>query len=144
MPHLLVFYTPELEAQLPMSTLCRELADTMLAARDETGRAVFPPGGTRVLAYPAAAAAVADDGSAAQAAGKNGPHAFMYLNLRMASGRSTQTHRAVGDALLGCVRHRIEPLLAQHLVGVTLQIDESPQQVYDGKFGNLHPLFAKA
>ncbi|RZL88126.1 MAG: 5-carboxymethyl-2-hydroxymuconate isomerase, partial [Variovorax sp.] len=27
-------------------------------------------------------------------------------------------------------------------VGITLQIDESPGQVYDGKCGNLHPLFA--
>jgi 5-carboxymethyl-2-hydroxymuconate isomerase len=30
----------------------------------------------------------------------------------------------------------------QHrLIGVTVQVDESPGQVYDGKHSNLHPLF---
>ena len=43
-----------------MTALCRTLADTMLSVRDEAGAQVFPTGGTRVLAYPAAHFAVAD------------------------------------------------------------------------------------
>ena len=49
-----------------MSALCRSLADTMLAQRDEAGKPVFPTGGTRVLAYPAPHYAVADGGARAR------------------------------------------------------------------------------
>jgi 5-carboxymethyl-2-hydroxymuconate isomerase len=134
MPHLVILYTPNIEPETDLSALCRRLADTMLQQRDDEGKPVFPPGGTRVLAYPAAHYAVAD--------GK-GDYAFVYLNLRMASGRSASTQQRSGDALVAAVRQHFEPLLARRPVGITLQIDESPGQVYDGKCGNLHPLFNK-
>jgi hypothetical protein len=70
MPHLVILYTPQLDRDTDMSVLCRKLADTMIAQRDESGKAVFPVGGTRVLAYPAAHFAVADGGAAARAQGK--------------------------------------------------------------------------
>lgn len=79
MPHLIALYTPNIESHTDLTALCRRLADVMLEQRDETGREVFPTGGTRVLAYPATHYAVAD--------GKN-DYAFVYLNLRMGSGRS--------------------------------------------------------
>ena len=60
MPHLVALYTPELAPLTDMAALCRRLADAMLAVRDATGAQVFPTGGTRVLAYPAAYSAVAD------------------------------------------------------------------------------------
>ncbi|HWI82177.1 5-carboxymethyl-2-hydroxymuconate Delta-isomerase [Ramlibacter sp.] len=132
MPHLVVLYTPNLEPQADLTALCRALCDTMLAVRDEAGRPVFPTGGTRVLAYPAAHCAVADG---------QGDYAFMYLNLRMAAGRTDAVKRQVGDSLLECARARLAPLFAQRPFGMTLQIDESPGQVYDGKHSTLHPLF---
>jgi 5-carboxymethyl-2-hydroxymuconate isomerase len=87
-----------------------------------------------VLAFPAAHYAVAD--------GK-GDYAFIYLNVRMAAGRSEAVKKRIGDALLEEVRKHFEPLLATRHIGITLQIDEAPGQVYDGKCGNLHPLFNK-
>jgi 5-carboxymethyl-2-hydroxymuconate isomerase len=132
MPHLVILYTPDVEADADMPALCRALADTMLAQRDEQERPVFPVGGTRVLAYPAAHCAVADG---------SGEHGFVYLNLRMAAGRSDAVKQRIGDALLGRLKRQVEPLLAKRRVGITLQIDESPGQVYDGKCGNLHSLF---
>ncbi len=145
MPHLVILYSGNVAGRADLGALCRDLADTMLAARDESGGPVFPPGGTRVLAYPATHWAVADDGRAAKAAGwapQDIDPAFVWLNLRMAAGRSPATHRRVGDALLECTKRHLAPALERHLMGVTLQIDESTAQVYDGKFGNLHPLFA--
>ena len=143
MPHLVILYTPNLEPQADMSALCRALANTMLAAQDEQGHKVFPPGGTRVLAYPAAHFAVSDDGSAGRAAGGAGEYGFIYLNLRMGKGRTEATQRAVGDALLACAQHLLKPLFEnrQRHVGLTLQIDVG-QEVYDGKNSSLHPLFA--
>lgn len=135
MPHLVILYTPNLDARTDMTALCRRLADTMLAQRDEDGRQVFPTGGTRVLAFPAAHYAVAD--------GKD-DYAFVYLNLRMGAGRSDAIKKRAGDALLAGVKAHFDPIFDTQLMGCTLQIDESPGQVYDGKHSNLHPLFTKA
>jgi 5-carboxymethyl-2-hydroxymuconate isomerase len=147
MPHLVILYTPNLdrpavEGGSDMTALCRALADTMLAARDEVGKAVFPPGGVRVLAYPAAHFAVADGGAAGRAAGQGGDYAFVYLNLRMGRGRSAAVHQSVGQALQACAAAHFAPQLARRPIGVTLQIDDGPE-VFDSKTSSLHPLFAK-
>ena len=131
MPHLVILHTPGLDAETDLPALCRLLADTMLAQRDEAGRAVFPTGGVRVLAVPAAHAAVAD-----------GRHdaAFAYLNLRMARGRSAAVQQQVGEALAAATHAHFAPLLARRPLGLTLQVDEG-QEVFDAKLGNLHALF---
>jgi len=132
MPHLVILYTPNIEPQTDMTALCRTMADAMLEQRDDAGRQVFPTGGTRVLAFPAAHHAVADG---------RGDYAFVYLNVRMAAGRTEALKKRIGDALLARAKQHFDPLIAQRHIGITLQIDEAPGQVYDGKLGNLHPLF---
>lgn len=143
MPHLVILYTGNLDAHADMSTLCRSLADAMLAQRDESDKPVFPPGGVRVLAYPAAHWAVADGGAAGRTAGGSGDYGFVYLNLRMGRGRSAGVHQAVGQALTETARAHFKALLASQHVGITLQIDEGPE-VFDAKTSSLHPLFNKA
>ena len=143
MPHLVILYTPQLDKETDMGVLCRSLANTMLAARDENGAAVFPPGGTRVLAFPAAHYAVADDGTAGRAAGGNGDYAFVYLQLRMANGRTSATHASVGDALLKTTQAHFADIFDKRHIGITLQVDEGAP-TYDAKHSNLHPLFNKA
>jgi 5-carboxymethyl-2-hydroxymuconate isomerase len=133
MPHLVILYAPQIDRETDMGALCRALADTMLEQRDEAGAPVFPVGGTRVLAYPAAHHATADG---------SGDHAFCYLNLRMGRGRSAAVHQRVGEALVATARAHFAPLLASRPIGLTLQVDEGPE-VFDAKFGNLHPLFTK-
>ena len=134
MPHCVILYTPNVDAITDMTALCRALADAMLGIRDEAGRQVFPTGGTRVLAYPAAHCAVAD--------GK-GDYKFVYLNVRMGAGRSDAVKKNAGDTLLDVVKAHFAPVFEQNLIGITLQIDEGPGQVYDGKHSTLHPLFGK-
>ncbi len=148
MPHLVILYTPNLDLPADqggtdMTALCRALADTMLAQRDEAAKPVFPRGGVRVLAYPAAHFAVSDGGAAGQAAGYSGDagsYAFVYLNLRMGRGRSAAVHASVGAALETCAKAHFATQLAQRPIGVTLQIDEGPE-VFDAKNSSLHPLF---
>ena len=136
MPHLVILYTPNLEDKIDITKLCRALADTMLTLLDEAGKQVFPTGGTRVLAYPAAHYAVAD--------GKR-DYGFVYLNLRMGKGqgqgRSDAIKSVAGSALIDCARALFDPVFSANLVGLTLQIDEGAP-VFDGKLGNLHPLFS--
>lgn len=134
MPHLVILYTPQIDRETDMTALCRRLADVMLALRDEAGAPVFPTGGTRVLAYPAAHHATTDG---------SGDHAFCWFHLRMGRGRSVALHRRTGEKLVEAARDHLAPLLASRPIGLTLQIDEGAE-VFDGKFGNLHPLFAKA
>lgn len=134
MPHCVILYTPNIETRTDVGTLCRTLADTMLTIRDEAGKQVFPTGGTRVLAYPAAHYAVADGEE---------DYAFVYINVRMGAGRSAEVQQKAGDRLLEVVKEHFAPIFAQELIGITLQIDESPGQVYDGKHSTLHPLFNK-
>jgi len=132
MPHLVLLYSADIERETDMSALCRALADAMLAQRDEAGKQVFPTGGTRVLAYPAAYSAIAD--------GK-GDYGFIYANLRMGLGRSSAVHKATGDALQSVLRQHLDAALARRPIGITVQIDEGHNQVFDGKHSSLHPLF---
>lgn len=133
MPHLVILYTRNLEAEVDMPALCRTLADTMLAVRDEAAKPVFPTGGVRVLAYPAAHSAVADS---------QRDYAFAYLNLRMAKGRSDVAKKNAGDAITAATQAFFAPLLAHRPLGLTVQVDEGVE-VFDAKIGNLHPLFNK-
>ena len=134
MPHLVILYTPQLDAETDMAVLCRTLADTMLTVRDEAGKQVFPAGGTRVLAYPAAHHAVADG---------QRDYAFAYLNIRMARGRSDAVKKQAGDALLAAAKAHLAPVFERRLLGLTLQIDEGAE-VFDGKLSTIHPLFNPA
>ena len=147
MPHLGILYTPNLdkpaaEGGVDMTGLCRALANAMLAVRDELDRQVFPTGGTRVLAYPAAHCAVSDGGAAGEAAGLGGDYAFVYLNLRMGKGRSALVHQRVGEALNAVVAERFAEQFERRAIGVTLQIDEG-HEVFDSKSSSIHPLFQK-
>ena len=147
MPHLVILYTPDLDRPTDqggsdMTALCRALAGAMRQQVDEVGKSVFPLGGIRVLAYPAAHHAVADDGEAAPAGGASPGYAFVYLNLRMGRGRSAATHQAVGQALSATAQAHFASLLASRHIGITLQIDEGPE-VFDAKHSSLHPLFNK-
>jgi 5-carboxymethyl-2-hydroxymuconate isomerase len=134
MPHLVLLYTANLEQEADISGLCRTLCDTMLVQCDETGKQVFPTGGTRVLAYPAAHSAVADG---------QGDYGFLYMNLRMAKCRSPQVHQQMGEALKAAVGQYLADVLASKPLGITVQIDEG-HEVFDGKHSTLHPLFNKA
>ena len=142
MPHLVILYSGNLDRRTDISMLCRNLADDMLAQRDEAGKPVFPPGGTRVLAYPAPHFAISDGGTAGRAAGGDGDYGFAYLNLRMGRGRSEAVQQRVGEALIAVARAHFEPLMATMHVGVTLQVDVGAE-VFDAKQSTLHPLFGK-
>jgi 5-carboxymethyl-2-hydroxymuconate isomerase len=139
MPHLTIVYTPNIEADF--DGLCRGLCDTLVAMRDDEGKAVYPPGGTRVMAFPATHYAVAD-GSA--------DYPFMYLNLRIFGGRPAAITKRTGDSLLAKTKVLLEKLIERGPIGITLQIDETPKEMpaplvmsYEDRHNTLHTLFRK-
>lgn len=106
----------------------------MLQVKDEAGALVYPAGGTRVFAYPAPHYAVADS---------KDDYAFVYLNVRMAKGRSDATKKAAAEAIITSAKAHFEAVFAQRRIGMTLQIDEG-HEVFEAKHSNLHPLFNKS
>jgi 5-carboxymethyl-2-hydroxymuconate isomerase len=133
MPHLVIMYTSNLEAEADMNALCRKLADAMLTVRDEDSKQVFPTGGVRVLAYPAPHFAVADG---------QRDYAFMYLNLRMGRGRSQAVKQRAGEILMSTAEAHFAPAFAHRYVGMTLQVDEG-HEAFDAKHSTIHPLFVR-
>lgn len=121
MPHLKIEYTANLDAHFDKAALCRTLFDALTALRDGGGAPVFPLLGTRVLAYPAAAHAVAAGG-----------RAFVYLNLRVTPGRSPELIKAIGDATLAAVQAFLAPAMAAVPTRLTLHIDDT-LPIYEGK-----------
>lgn len=126
MPHLRIEYTANLDERLDMGDLCQLLAQTLTGMLDAGGKPVFPLYGTRVLAYPAAHAAVGDG---------DARRSFMYLNLRIAPGRSEALVQAAGEALLAAAQSRLAPIMDQLPLRLTLHIDSSVPD-YEGKFSN--------
>jgi 5-carboxymethyl-2-hydroxymuconate isomerase len=108
MPHLVILYTNNLETQTDMSALCRKLANAMLTVQDEDSQQVFPTGGLRVLAYPAAHCAVADG---------QRDYAFVYLNLRMGRGRSDTVKKKAGETLRDVALEHLAFVLEKPLRG---------------------------
>jgi 5-carboxymethyl-2-hydroxymuconate isomerase len=139
MPHLVIVYTPNIKTDFDV--LCRTLCDTLLSIRDEQGKPVYPPGGTRVMAFPATHYAVAD---------RSGDYPFMYLNLRIFGGRSGAVTKNTGDSLLAATRRVMEEAIARGPIGITLQIDETPKEMpgalvqsYEDRHNTLHAVFKK-
>jgi 5-carboxymethyl-2-hydroxymuconate isomerase len=117
MPHLVILYTGNLDAETDMTALCRDAWPTPCwRCATKPASQVFPTGGTRVLAYPAPHFAVADGGAAGRAVGSGGDfrdpgdYAFVYLNLRMGAAAAPATQQARGrcaaDGHQGALRAR--------------------------------------
>jgi 5-carboxymethyl-2-hydroxymuconate isomerase len=134
MPNLVILATANVATKTDMKGLCRALADTLVQFRDEAGKQPYPTGGIRVFAYPAPDYAVADD---------SGDYGFVYLNLRIAAGRSDAVKKETGDRLLLATKLHLKSVLESAPIGITLQIDQSPGQVYDAKDGSLRKLFVQ-
>ena len=132
MPHVVVQYTANLDREARIGALCKTLAEIIVAQRDGAGARVFPIGGTRVLAYPAAQFAVADGAP---------DRAFVFVHVRIARGRERALVDAAGEAMMAVVRAHFAALLDKRALGITLQIDEGAP-VFDAKHGTLYPLFA--
>ena len=127
MPHLVIEHSANV--QTPMAALCDALRHCIVGFVDEQGQKPFPLAGTRVLAFAAHAASVADGGA---------HNAFVYLKLRIAKGRPSTTVAALGDALVGICNAHFQTERSTRPIGITLQIDEG-NEVFNAKIGNLHP-----
>lgn len=140
MPLLLIDYTPNIGTD--MTALCRKLAKALLAVRDEHGAQVYPEGGLKIMAYPAAHYAVGD--------GEHDDHAFMYFMLRIVEGRSAAVLQETGDGIMAVIREHIAPVFDTRPIGVTFHMElqpvEKPKPIvmaYEGRHNNLRAIYGR-
>lgn len=124
MPHLTLEYSANLEREGCFNELCQSLAAAMAALAYEDGKPVFPLAGTRILAYPAHAHAVA---------GQQEGRGFVYINLRITPGRDAATLERSGDAILASVSNHFASVSISIPYAVTFHMDEMTP-AYEGRY----------
>ena len=110
MPHLTIEHSANLAGKSDLDALCKRLRDVML----ETG--VFPYGGIRVRCVSCAHVAIADD---------HPDNAFAAMLIRMGAGRSDETKKDAGAAIMAAAEAHFAPLLADGYFMLSLDIVEN-------------------
>lgn len=127
MPHIIVEYSDNLEAEVPP----RRLVDALHQAALRTG--VFPLGGLRTRAAPREIYAVADG---------NPEHAFVAVVARIGEGRDADTRKRVAAALMAALEAETAEAFRTRGLGLTVEVQE-----IDGtaslRTNNLHERLAR-
>lgn len=127
MPHVLVEYSANLDAQVDFPWFLTTLRNAALA----TG--IFPLGGIRLRAYKADHYVVADGAS---------ENAFVAITLRVGHGRDFDTRRSAADAIFATVCQELDGLYNRIPLGISLEMQEiAPTLTY--KKNNLHEYVKK-
>ena len=122
MPHLIVEYSANLEAELDLQTLINRLHDTAIA----TG--VFPVGGTRTRAVRREIYRIADGDPS------NG---FVNLVARIGHGRSPAVKRQAGEQLFQTLCTHLDALYQKRPLAISFEIQEIDPQL-SFKKNNIH------
>ncbi|WP_299153299.1 5-carboxymethyl-2-hydroxymuconate isomerase [uncultured Tateyamaria sp.] len=109
MPHIILDYSANLDAQLDMHALCVALKDAAAA----TG--VFPPAGIRVRAHAANHMVIAD---------AHPDHSFIDITLRLAAGRSDAAKAKATEAVFGAARSFTGDLMKRQPLMLSLELRE--------------------
>ena len=88
----------------------------------------FKPAAVRVRAYATTKYRIAD---------LHADNAFIHVHARIASGRSEETRRALGEAIFKQLVARLEPLFASMTLGISMEVSEI-HPVCSWRTGNLH------
>ncbi len=97
MPHLMIDYSPNLEARLDIAGMCRVLRDAAAA----TG--ILPLAGIRVRATACTHVVIADG---------NPDHAFLDISLRLRGGRAPEARARATEAIFAAAEAYCADLLA--------------------------------
>lgn len=109
MPHFSIEYSPNVEGDLDMGTLCSLIAQTAL----DTG--VFPASGIRVRAFRADHHVTADAHS---------ENAFVHITCSMGHGRDQATRSKAGEKIYAAVADMCQALLVKPHFLLSMEIRE--------------------
>jgi len=109
MPHLIIEYSQNLEANLDIKALVRVLHET--AANIDA----LPVGGLRTRAVARRYYRIADG---------HPDNAFLSLVLRLAPGRAFDVRKAIGESLFETLRDQLAPIYAAMPMAISFEIQE--------------------
>ena len=122
MPHIVIEYSPNLDADLDFMGFLTALRDSALS----TG--VFPLGGIRVRAYRASHYVIADG---------HPDNRFVHIMLRVGHGRDLETRKKACDVIFATACERLKPVYDRLPLGISLEMQEV-DPVLTCKKNNLH------
>ncbi|AKZ25791.1 MULTISPECIES: 5-carboxymethyl-2-hydroxymuconate Delta-isomerase [Ralstonia solanacearum species complex] len=129
MPHLIIEYTANVEADARIPELMRVLNDVVIAHAD-----VFPIGGIRTRALRLDQYRMADGAE---------NDAFIHVTFRIKAGRPrAQTQRVCAD-LFAALRGHLAEVFARRYLGLTLELDEFDTHGFHVE-NNVHARFVPA
>ena len=126
MPHLIVEYSANLEADLVPSVL----AETIHAAALETG--VFPVGGCRTRLARRDVYVIGDGHPA---------NRFIHVQARIGSGRPPEVRQQAAEHIFARLKSATAAIFAKHPLGLTMEIVEI-DPIGSLKHNNLHDIIA--
>ncbi|CAD6560226.1 5-carboxymethyl-2-hydroxymuconate Delta-isomerase [Paraburkholderia sabiae] len=127
MPHLTLEYSANLANEESIGDLCRKLAQSLDAQRENDQR-LYPPGGIRVRALRCEQYCIADGKTEA---------AFLHANLKIGAGRSETAKKATGDALFEVIKLHFAQTFEKQGLALSLEINEF-SEAGTWKHNNLH------
>lgn len=109
MPHQIIEYSANLEAELDIDTLVRVLHETA------AGIEALPIGGLRTRAVGRQHYRIADG---------HPDNAFINVVLRLAPGRPFEVRKAAGEKLFKVLCEHLEPIYASSPIAISYEIQE--------------------
>ena len=109
MPHIILDYSANLEADADIPGLCAALRD---AAADCPA---FPTAGIRVRAFRADCCAIADG---------DPENSYVDISVRLRSGRDLETRRQAADGIFAAAKKHLAPVIASRRIALSLEIRE--------------------
>jgi 5-carboxymethyl-2-hydroxymuconate isomerase len=122
MPHFILEYSRNLDGEIRLQALFRELR----AAALETG--IFPLAGIRFRAQVCHSYLIADG---------NPENAFVHLTLKLGQGRSLEVRRAAGEKLFEVLTRTLDPIFEKRPLAISFEMRELDPDL-SFKKNNLH------
>ena len=107
MPHLIVDYSANLEAEIDMSAFCDHLREAAVAID------AFPSAGVRVRAVPAPHHSIADG---------NPQHGYIDISIRLRAGRPMDVKKAATQAVFDAAEAFLAPVMARRPLALSLEM----------------------
>jgi len=127
LPHLIIEYSANLEAELDFPAVLTALRDAALA----TG--IFPLGGIRVRAYATDHDLIADGDPS---------NAFVHVMLRVGHGSDAATLQRACEKIFAAACAALQELYRRRPLGISLELQELPARL-SLKQNNLHEYVEK-
>lgn len=128
MPHFIIEYTANLEADLHLERLFDQVHAALIGMR------LFPTGGIRSRAYRVDRYRFADGAR---------DYAGVHVQLKLSSARSPQVRREAGEAVFEVLSAHCAPIQARRLLALSMEVSVFEQDLFFNQ-NNLHPLFGPA